>query len=100
MFVNSRNKWVLGAGVVAVVLGAIAVAVVAWLPSDEDFAAKIKVEAEKRLGVGVTIGSAHWSLFPQLAAVISDLRTDQPEPVVIGRLVAQAAARTGAAAQS
>ena len=91
---NSRNKWVLGAGVVAVVLGAIAVAVVAWLPSDEDFAAKIKVEAEKRLGVGVTIGSAHWSLFPQPVVVINHLRTDQAEPVVIGRLVAEAGLRS------
>ena len=91
---NSRKKWVLGAGVVAVVLGAIAVVVVAWLPSDEEFAARLKVEAEKRLGVGVTIGSAHWSLFPQPVAVISDLRTDQEEPVVIGRLVAQAGLRS------
>ena len=91
---NSRKKWVLGAGVVAVVLGAIAVVVVAWLPSDEEFAARLKVEAEKRLGVGVTIGSAHWSLFPQPVAVIRDLRTDQEEPVVIGRLVAQAGLRS------
>ena len=82
---KTRKKWVVGIGVVAVLLGAIAIAVVAWLPSDEEFAAKIKLEAEKRLGVGVTIGSAHWSLFPQPVAVISDLRTNQAEPVVIGR---------------
>ena len=84
-----RQKWTLGVGIAAVVLGAAWVAVIVWLPSDEEFAARLESEAEQRLGVKVTIGSAHWALLPTPVAVIGDFRTQQAQPVVIGHLSAR-----------
>ncbi len=63
-------------------------AVVQWLPTDEDLVARLKAEAEERLGVKVTIGSAHWTLLPTPVVVVNDFRTQQAEPVVIRRLTA------------
>ena len=79
----------IGIGMVAVAW----IALMIWLPSDAELAAMIKVEAERRLEIKVTIGSAHWSLLPQPVVIVTDLRTEQPQPVVIGRLVAQPEAR-------
>ena len=82
-----KRKWMLGVGIG--VIGAVWIALMIWLPSDEQFAAMLKVEAEKRLEVKVTIGSAHWSLLPWPMVTVTDLRTEQSQPVVIGRLIAQ-----------
>jgi len=50
------------------------------------FSAWLAVAAEARLGVKVTIGSIHWALLPTPAIVITDFRTQQEQPVIIGRL--------------
>ena len=84
-----QNKWGIDLGIAAAVLGAAFLVVAWWLPSDEEFAARLKAEAEQRLGVKVTIGSAHWALLPTPVAVVSDFRTQQEHPVVIGQLSAR-----------
>ena len=88
-----RQKWALGLGIPAAVLVAVSLAVVWWLPTDEELAARLTVEAEERLGVRVTIGSAHWELLPRPVVVVTDFRTRQSKPLVIGQLTAHIKAR-------
>jgi len=88
------QKWTLGVGIAGAVLGAALLAVAWWLPTDEELAARLTAEAEKRLGVKVTIGSAHWALLPRPTVVLNDFRTRQAQPVVIGQLTAHLKART------
>jgi len=88
------QKWTLGVGFAGAVLGAAWLAAAWWLPTDEELAARLTAEAEKRLGVKVTIGSAHWALLPRPAVVLNDFRTRQAQPVVIGQLTAHLKART------
>jgi len=86
--VKRRQKWALGLGIAAAVLGAAWRAVAWWLPTDEELAARLAAAAEERLGVKVTIGSAHWALLPRPIVVVNDFRTQQAQPVVIGQLTA------------
>ena len=90
---NRGRKWAIGLGIAAVVLGATGFAVLKWLPSDEELAARLAGEAEERLGVKVTIGSAHWALLPKPVVVVNDFRTQQAQPVVIRQLSAHPNAR-------
>ena len=87
------KKWAIGLGIAASVLGAAWLAVVWLLPTDEDLAARLTAEAEQRLGVKVTIGSAHWALLPKPVVVVNDFRTQQAQPVVIRQLSAYPNAR-------
>jgi hypothetical protein len=87
------QKWAVGFGVAAAVLGAAWLALAWWLPSDEELAARLTAEAEERLGVKVTIGSAHWALLPKPVVVVKDFRTQQAQPVIIGQLSAHPGAR-------
>jgi len=87
------QKWALGLGIAAALVGAAWLAVVWWLPSDEQLAARLTAEAEDRLGVKVTIGSVHWALLPTSVVVINDFRTQQAQPVVIRQLSAHLNAR-------
>jgi hypothetical protein len=87
------QKWAVGLGIAAAVLGAAWLAVAWWLPTDEELAARLTAEAEERLGVKVTIGSAHWSLLPKPVVVVNDFRTQQAQPVVIRQLSAHPNAR-------
>ncbi len=87
------RKWAVGLGITTGVLGATWLAVVWWLPTNEDLAARLAVEAEARLGVKVTIGSVHWALLPKPVVVINDFRTLQAQPVVIRQLSAHPNAR-------
>ena len=87
------QKWALGLGTAAAALGAAWLAVAWWLPTDEELAARLTAEGEERLGVKVTIGSAHWALLPTPVIVVNDFRTQQAQPVVIRRLSAHPKAR-------
>lgn len=82
------QKWAVGLGIAAAVLGATWLAVALWLPTDEELAARLTAEAEERLGVKVTIGSVHWALLPKPVVVVNDFRTQQTQPVVIRQLSA------------
>src|SRR5687767_13503055 len=88
------QKWAVGLGIAAAVLGAAWLAVAWQLPDEEDLAARLASEAEQRLGVKVTIGSAHLELLPRPVVVVNDFRTQQAEPVTIGRLTARLKARS------
>ncbi len=88
------QKWSLGLGIAAAVVGAAYLAVARWLPSDEELAVRLTAEAEERLGVKVTIGSAYWTLLPRPTVVIKDFRTQQAQPVIIGQLTAHPRAAT------
>ena len=82
------QKWAVGLGIAAAVLGAAWLAVAWWLPTDEEFATLLTAKAEERLGVKVTVGSAHWALLPTPVVVVSDFRTQQARPVTIRQLSA------------
>lgn len=81
-----KRKWLLGASVLLALLGVAWIALLVWLPTDEELAAKAGAELESRLGVPVKIGALHWSLFPTPAVVVSDAVTEQPQPITIRRL--------------
>jgi hypothetical protein len=90
---NRGQKWAVGLGIAAAVLGAALVAVAWWLPTDEELGARLTAEAEERLGVKVSIGSVHWALLPKPVVVVNDFRTQQAKPVVIRQLSAHPNAR-------
>lgn len=79
---------------IAVVVGLMAAAVtLAWLkfvPDDDQLTQRVIAQAEERLGVKVTVGTAHLKLWPQPELVLEDARTVQPQPISIKRLVARA----------
>ena len=66
---------------------------IAWMklvPNDQEVAQRMVEQAEARLGVKVTIGTARLQLWPRPVFVIEDVQTVQPQPIKIRRLVAQA----------
>ena len=84
------RNWLIGIATALVLgVGTLVLVVRARLPSDADVAARISSEFEQRLGVGLKIGSAHWSLLPVPMLVLSDLATDQPRPITVGRISVQ-----------
>jgi uncharacterized protein involved in outer membrane biogenesis len=82
------NKWLLGLGVAVLVVGAAWVALLRWLPSDEELARRASVELERQLGTKVRVGALHWRLFPSPAVVMEDAATEQPQPILIKKLTA------------
>lgn len=73
--------------VVAVaLLGMAVLALFWWLPTDEALALRIAAQAEDRLGVKVSIGSAHWTLLPRPTVTVMDFRTQQTPAIAIGLL--------------
>jgi uncharacterized protein involved in outer membrane biogenesis len=80
------RRWLIGIAV-ALLLG---VGVLVWvvsarLPTDDEVAAKIAEGFEKRFGVALKVGGAHWSLLPVPVLVLSDIATDQPRPITLRR---------------
>jgi hypothetical protein len=86
------GKWALGLGLAAAVVAAAWFIAARQLPSDAEITDRLVAEAGQRLGVEVTIGSAHWQLLPRPALVVNDFRTRQAQPIVIGQLAAYAGA--------
>lgn len=82
------NKWLLGLGIAVLVVGAAWVALLRWLPSDEELARRASVELEARLGTKVRVGVLHWRLFPSPAVVMEDAATEQSQPILIKKLTA------------
>jgi len=76
----------LAAGItVAALLGGAWLAVNAWLPNGDALARRIEAEAQQRLGVKVTVGSAQWQVLPKPMIEVRDVRTQQAQPIEIGR---------------
>jgi hypothetical protein len=84
------RRWLIGiAAVLLLGIGALVWFVSSRLPSDEEVAARIAEGFEKRFGVGLKVGGAHWALLPTPVLVLSDIATDQPRPVTLRRVSAQ-----------
>ncbi len=82
-------KWALGFSVAIVAgLGLCMLALIWWLPSDEELAQRLTAEANSKLGVNVSIGAVHWALLPTPVLTVHDFRTEQAQPVIIGKLSA------------
>lgn len=83
------KQWAIRISVAALaLLGIGLLALVWWLPSGEELAQRITAEAQARLGLEVNIDAVHWSLLPRPVITLHGLRTQQTQPVVIGRLSA------------
>jgi uncharacterized protein involved in outer membrane biogenesis len=80
------------AGIAAALLlgaGALVWVAITRLPSDEEAAARISEAFEKRFGVGLEVGGAHWALLPAPVLVLSNVATDQPRPITLRRITLQ-----------
>ena len=76
----------LAAGItLAALLGGAWLAVHALLPNGDALARRIEAEAQTRLGVKVTVGAARWQVLPQPMIEVRDVRTQQAQPIEIGR---------------
>jgi uncharacterized protein involved in outer membrane biogenesis len=85
---QKKRKWIVAAGSIAAVLGLAWLALVVFLPSDEDLAAHASAELESRLGVPVALGALHWQLLPVPAVVIENAATEQPRAITVRKLTA------------
>jgi len=84
------RRWLFGiAAVLLLGIGALVWVASTRLPSDEEVAARIADGFEKRFGVGLRIGGAHWALWPSPVLVLSDVATEQPRPVTLRRITVQ-----------
>lgn len=70
---------------VAALLGGAWLAVHTLLPNGDALARRIEAEAQARLGVKVTVGSAQWQVLPQPMIEVREVRTNQAQPIEIGR---------------
>lgn len=83
----SVRRWLLGSAAVLLLgIGALALVVAARLPDDEEVAARIAAGFSQRYGVELTVGGAHWSLWPVPVLALSELATDQPQPITLRRV--------------
>lgn len=83
-----RQTWMVAAGGLAALLGALWLALLWFIPSDEDLAAHAAGELQARLGVPVRLGALHWRLLPVPAVVLEDVATDQPQAITVKTLTA------------
>lgn len=84
------RRWLIGIAVALLLgIGALVWVVSARLPTDDEVAAKIAEAFEKRFGVALKVGGAHWSLLPVPVLVLSDIATDQPRPITLRRVSVQ-----------
>lgn len=83
-----RQTWMMAAGGLAALLGALWLTLVWLIPGDEDLAAHAAGELQGRLGVPVRLGALHWRLLPVPAVVLEDVATDQPQAITVKTLTA------------
>ena len=85
------QRWIAGIAATALALVVLLAAGLAWwLPSDEELAARIASEFEQRTGIGLRVGAVHWTLRPGPAIALSEVATEQKEPITVQRLVLRA----------
>lgn len=87
---NARLTLAWIAGGLCLIAAALALTWFKLVPDDQKVAQRLMAQAEARLGVKVTIASAHLDWWPRPVFVIEDVQTVQPQPIRIKRLVAQA----------
>jgi hypothetical protein len=84
------RRWLTGiAAVLLLGIGALVLVVRSKLPSDDEVATQISAAFEKRFGIALKVGGAHWSLLPIPVLVLSDIATDQPRPITLRRITLQ-----------
>jgi hypothetical protein len=75
------------------VLGAVAIGLAAafyrLVPNDDALAARIAAAAGEKLGVKVTVGTAHLQLWPSVELSVQDFATVQSQPISLKHLVAR-----------
>ncbi len=80
------RRWLLGIAAVLVLgAGTLVLVVRSRLPTDDEVAAMISAGFEKRFGVALKVGAAHWALLPTPMLVLTDVATDQPRPITLKR---------------
>ncbi|MET3913825.1 hypothetical protein ABID97_000607 [Variovorax sp. OAS795] len=84
------RRWLIGiAAVLLLGIGALVWVASTRLPSDEEVAARVSEAFEKRFGIGLKVGGAHWSLWPSPVLVLSQVATEQPRPITLRRITLQ-----------
>jgi uncharacterized protein involved in outer membrane biogenesis len=73
--------------VAALLLGGGALLLGLLLPSDAELAAEVGARFQRASGIGLKVGSLHWSLRPSPVVVLSELATEQQAPITVRRLV-------------
>ena len=82
------QRWLTGIAVTfGLAVGAALIAASIWLPSDAEVARELSSRFEQNFGVGLSVGSAHHSLWPVPELVLTDLATVQPRPITAKRIV-------------
>jgi uncharacterized protein involved in outer membrane biogenesis len=81
-----QTKWMIAAGGLLVLLGAVWLALARLVPSDEELARRVAADLQSRLGVPVNIGTLRWTVLPVPAVVLEDVATGQPEPISLKKL--------------
>jgi hypothetical protein len=90
MMKHPHRRWLIGIAVVLLLgIGALVLVVRSRLPSDDEVATRISAAFEKRFGVALKVGGAHWSLLPIPVLILSDIATDQPRPITLRRITLQ-----------
>jgi uncharacterized protein involved in outer membrane biogenesis len=84
--VSSAHKWLLRIGVAVLVLFAAVMALLHFVPSDEELAARAAAELEAVLGVKVSVGALHWHLRPVPVVVMENIVIAQPQPITFRQL--------------
>ena len=86
-FVTPRGRrWLVGAGLAAVLLALLAAMAIRLIPSDEALARRVAAELETALGVPVSIGALHWQLLPSPRVELENAVIRQPQPIEISKL--------------
>ena len=82
-----------GFSIFLLLLGTVAIGLAAafyrLVPNDGELAARIAAAAGEKLGVKVTVGSAHLQLWPSVELTVHDFATVQSQPISLKHLVAR-----------
>jgi hypothetical protein len=82
----AQRRWAVAAATLGGLLAAACLALLAWLPSDDELARRVEAEFEARLGQKLEVGAVHWRVFGGAMVEVRDARTLQPEPIRVRRL--------------
>jgi len=81
-------RWIASLAAVAMLLlGGGSLLLILLLPSDAELAAEVGARFQRASGIGLKVGSLHWSLRPSPVVVLSELATEQQAPITVRRLV-------------
>jgi hypothetical protein len=82
----ANRRWAVAAATLAALLAVTCLALLAWMPSDDELARRVEAEFEARLGQKLVVGAVQWRVFGGAMLELRDAHTVQPEPIRIRRL--------------